>query len=299
MDPIRYVIVIPSKNEEKLLGKTLESIVHQTIEPVLCIVLDDGSTDGTFDIASEYANRYDYIKSVHLETNDEYKVGKRVVNLFNQGRKIVDESETDYDWIVKLDADISFSPNFIETIFNKIEPNYGVISGTPYYFEKDKRKVDYSPLFHSHGQFKIYNKTCLNAIGGLIPSLGWDCADNIIAIDKGWETKAFRDVFYEMHRKVGTKISNRKGRYNSGRGAYLLGYSKLYLLIKASYDSMGSSGISGSFYYLKGYLSELFKRSPKVLNKNQRRLLRKLFWKSFFERFAGGKFVHVNLHNKK
>jgi poly-beta-1,6-N-acetyl-D-glucosamine synthase len=288
----KYAVIIPSKNEEELIANALESIVNQTIPPEICVVVDDGSTDNTPEIVREFARNYSFIRYARLNTDGFYRVGKRVVGIFELGRKYIEDTLTDIDWIVKLDCDIAFRPFFMEAIFSKLEDDkWGIVSGTPYYFNDGVRFFDYSPDFHSHGQFKIYNKECLKEIGGLDSSLGWDCSDNIRAIDKGWKTAAFRDIYYHMQRPVGTKISALIGRKNSGRGAYLLGYSFIYMLIKVFHDSMKHPKIIGSLKFLFGYFSELIQFKKRILNRQQRILLRKLFWISFFERFTGGKFV--------
>ena len=53
---MKYEVVIPARNEEKLLEETLKSIKQQTIPLNKVIVVDDGSTDDTFEIAQRYAD---------------------------------------------------------------------------------------------------------------------------------------------------------------------------------------------------------------------------------------------------
>ncbi len=50
-------VVIPAFNAEHYLGETLESVLAQTYEPVEVIVIDDGSTDDTADLARRYPVR--------------------------------------------------------------------------------------------------------------------------------------------------------------------------------------------------------------------------------------------------
>ena len=47
-------VVVPVRNRERLLPATLESVLAQTLSDWECIVVDDGSTDGTPDVIERY-----------------------------------------------------------------------------------------------------------------------------------------------------------------------------------------------------------------------------------------------------
>lgn len=55
-------IIIPNYNRVHLIGATLDSIILQTYTNWECIVIDDGSTDGSFDEVTTYALRDSRIK---------------------------------------------------------------------------------------------------------------------------------------------------------------------------------------------------------------------------------------------
>jgi glycosyltransferase involved in cell wall biosynthesis len=139
---MKYAIVIPAKNEEKFIEATIKSIIVQTIKPKICLFVDDNSTDQTSEIIKRYVEKFDYMDFIRLEESDVagYQVGGHVIENFNAGKKYLDENKVDYDYIVKLDADISFEKDFFEKIFAKIKTQkYGIVSGTPYYFENGKK----------------------------------------------------------------------------------------------------------------------------------------------------------------
>ena len=52
--------IIPVFNGERYLGEALDSILAQTYRPVEIIVVDDGSTDGTGELAARYGDRIRY-----------------------------------------------------------------------------------------------------------------------------------------------------------------------------------------------------------------------------------------------
>ena len=51
-------VLIPARNEEKNIGLCLESLLVQTYSNYEVVVLDDQSSDGTWDVVSGYAERY-------------------------------------------------------------------------------------------------------------------------------------------------------------------------------------------------------------------------------------------------
>ena len=57
-----YLLVSPCRNEAAYMRITLDSVVNQTVQPDLWVIVDDGSTDETPDILSDYAEKYPFIK---------------------------------------------------------------------------------------------------------------------------------------------------------------------------------------------------------------------------------------------
>ena len=48
-------VIIPVRNAEKYLGECLDSVLGQTLKDVEVLCVDDGSTDGSAKILSDYA----------------------------------------------------------------------------------------------------------------------------------------------------------------------------------------------------------------------------------------------------
>ena len=42
-----YVLITPARDEEAYIGRTLESVVNQTVPPTRWVIVDDGSVDHT------------------------------------------------------------------------------------------------------------------------------------------------------------------------------------------------------------------------------------------------------------
>jgi glycosyltransferase involved in cell wall biosynthesis len=62
----RVSVVVPAHNAEASIGETLDSILAQTYPRWEAIVVDDGSTDATYELASAYARRDPRIRPLRL-----------------------------------------------------------------------------------------------------------------------------------------------------------------------------------------------------------------------------------------
>lgn len=296
---MKYAIIIPAKNEESGISRTLDSILSQTLLPVQVLVIDDGSVDKTADVIKKYESQSNLVKYYfNIESENTYKLGSKIVNLFFKGKSLLDDDLIDYDYLVKMDADIWFESEFMAKIRDRISSEkFGIVSGTPYTIYNNKKTFLVSPEWHTNGDFKIYNRSFLEVIDNFPKDLGWDCADNLLAIEQGYSTAAFRDINYEQNRPIG-RFSSKKGRKRQGLGAYKLGYSRSYLTLKVLHDILKPPVIIGSFYYLCGYFEGRLKRVPKTVNKTQQILLRKLMWQSFGQRFKNKNFFIFQLFSK-
>ena len=54
-------VLIPVYNVEKYLSKCLDSIIQQTYKDIEIIIINDGTTDSSLDIANLYASKYNFI----------------------------------------------------------------------------------------------------------------------------------------------------------------------------------------------------------------------------------------------
>ena len=60
-------IILPARNEEKYLGKCLDSLIDQDYQNYEIIVIDDSSEDSTGKIIAEYAKKNS--KVIHVSAN--------------------------------------------------------------------------------------------------------------------------------------------------------------------------------------------------------------------------------------
>jgi len=114
-------VIIPARNEAANLPHLLESLKHQTLPPAEIVVVDDGSDDGTGEIAARYGAR--------VIRHDELPPGWT-----GKSWALWDGvHHTTGDVIVFLDADVRLSPSGLEALAHARERTGGAISIVPYH----------------------------------------------------------------------------------------------------------------------------------------------------------------------
>ena len=92
-------VVIPTYNRRKTIGRSIDSVLNQTLFPSEIIVVDDGSTDGTCDYIQ---SNFPSIKLLH-------QPNKGVSAARNKGIRYADTN-----WIALLDSDDEWFPQKLE-----------------------------------------------------------------------------------------------------------------------------------------------------------------------------------------
>jgi glycosyltransferase involved in cell wall biosynthesis len=99
-------IIIPFFNAEKFIKEAILSVLAQTYQAWELLLVDDGSTDNSTDIARQYSERYPS-KVHYLEHDDHQNHGKSV----SRNRGILDASG---EYVAFLDADDVWLPSALE-----------------------------------------------------------------------------------------------------------------------------------------------------------------------------------------
>ncbi len=271
-----YVVITPARNEQEHVEKTITSIVSQNVRPRLWVLVDDGSSDHTPDIVARYTILYPWIKFVRRKDRGHRKQGGGVVEAFYEGYKLV--VNMDWDYIVKLDADLSFDPDYFKKAFVKFseDPRLGIGGGLIHNTDGEEIWVEKKkdPLFHVRGATKIYRRSCWEDIGELIRAPGWDTLDEVKANMKGWTTRTFSDIPIIHHRFTGGADGNWKNQVKNGRANYISGYHPLFMFFKCLKRFWQYPYIIGSLGLSWGYVSSYVLRIPKVDDTDLLRYLR-------------------------
>jgi poly-beta-1,6-N-acetyl-D-glucosamine synthase len=261
---VKYVIITPARDEEAFIEKTIESVASQSILPLYWVIVDDGSRDRTGEIIDAYAAKYPWIIARHRPNRGFRQAGGGVIATFNDGYAQLPSS--DWDFLVKLDADLSFLSNYFERCFAEFatDRKLGIGGGGIYHEEKGRLVLERNPRFHVRGATKIYRKACWEALGGLVQAPGWDTIDELKANMLGWSTRTFADLRLSHYRFTGSADGAWRDCIKNGRANYITGYHPLFMLLKCALRVSKKPYVTGSAGLLWGFVSGYLRRIPRV-----------------------------------
>ena len=122
-------VVIPTFNEESTLGAILERVLEQKMVGEI-IVVDDGSTDATAKVATEWVGREAKIKFVEHEANQ----GK------GAALRTGFESAT-LPYVIVQDADMEYDPLDFQRVIEPLAADEADVVYGSRYLKKDPRNV--------------------------------------------------------------------------------------------------------------------------------------------------------------
>ncbi|PKH86149.1 glycosyltransferase [Colwellia sp. Bg11-28] len=275
-----YVIISPCRNEEKYMLQTLDTVVNQTIKPAKWIIVDDGSTDRTPQILSEYESKYDFIEIVTRENRGHRSVGPGVIDAFYEGYNTINID--DYAYICKLDLDLNLPETYFDFLMKQmeIEPRLGTYSGKPYFYEGDSNALvaEVCGDESSVGATKFYRTQCFKEIGGFVRQVMWDGIDSHRCRTLGWISRSDdKDEIRYIHlRPMGSSQNNIiTGRIRHGYGQYFMGSSFIYLLASVVYRLNKKPYVIGALATLWGYVKSIISKEEQLDDPHMKKLLRK------------------------
>jgi glycosyltransferase involved in cell wall biosynthesis len=265
---MKYVLITPSRNEEKFIQKTLDSMVAQTLLPLRWVIVDDGSTDRTGEIAAEYAKRYPWIEVMHRPRQIERSFAGKV-HAFNAGFERVKTLE--FEIVGCLDSDLSFESDYLEFLMRKFaeNPKLGV-AGTPFIENGyDSARDSFEGQNHVAGGCQLFRRKCWEDIGGYVPNRagGIDWIAVTTARMKGWTTRSFLEKRFHHYRSLGTAERGVfAALFSYGEKDYYLGNSPVWEIFRFTYRMVKKPLVVGGLALAAGYFSAALRRIPRAVS---------------------------------
>ncbi|MEO0124617.1 MAG: glycosyltransferase [candidate division WOR-3 bacterium] len=264
----KYVLITPLKNEIKFLPELLRCVVNQTIQPVLWIFVDDGSTDGSYELLQEWAKKVFWIKIIRLEGKKKREIGfhysKVVAEGFEYFRKIWHNS---FDYIGILDADIVLPNDYFERLIKKFEEDkhLGIASGIVVCKIGKKTIWEKEPLEWPCGAARLWTKECFEKTGWRLTRAP-DSVSTVRAMCLGYKTRNFQDLKITHLRPTWSGGGFWYGFIDIGKSRYYLGYDPIFIFFASFKYSFDYPHI-GSVPFLIGYFGDLIRYKKRIDDK--------------------------------
>jgi chlorobactene glucosyltransferase len=146
--PPEVSIVVPARNEERSIERTLRALLAQTFAPLEVILVNDRSTDATAAIAELVAATEPRLVVVHGEEPPDGWLGKPWA--LHQGSR-----RARGDLLLFVDADIHYAPQTVATLVERI-------------LTRDVAMVSLFPRFEMQGFWEHIGMTGLATVGFMV-----------------------------------------------------------------------------------------------------------------------------------
>lgn len=215
---MKYAVIICARNEEKYIGDCLESVAFQSVHPEAVVVVDDGSQDNTYALAQYHRTLFKRLRVVRRGDRGYSALGTALMaDTYNTGLKIL--NRLDWDYLLILGADTWIPRDYVETLFNEITPDLGVVSG-----RYPGIREEYAA---ATGRF--IRREVMHELGDLLPRThAWESCVPFCARYMGYKIRSFPVEIRNM-RPPGTPHANYFGR---GRAMKELGYTLPYTVAR-------------------------------------------------------------------
>jgi len=279
----RYIVITPCKNEGVNLPDLIESMVAQTVRPVVWVIVDDGSADDTSNIIENAMKTRDWIQSIRL--NDTIRDrGPHLASVMKKGfDHAVSYSEKNnlkYKYLGNLDGDLTLPPTFYENLMNEFEkdPELGVASGGTEHIVGGQLKYAKISVNEPSGGHMLIRRECFEECDGIPLSHAMDSVLKAKARIGGWKTKRFEGNVATEIRDVNAAEGYWVGFVHKGKASYYLNINPLHVMARVAIYSFRKPHYIG-IAYLVGYLSSVVRREKRIDGADVKRY----FWNKWKE----------------
>lgn len=262
-----YVLATPMRNERQLLPELLGTLRDQSVRPLLWLVVDDHSTDGSRAWLEEAAKGLDWVVVVDApEDADEY-LGGHIARIKSWGLaealKQAHERGLSPQFCGILDADVLLPAQHYERLIAEFlaDGSLGVASSVlKVPGAKNLEAWQRSDL--PRGPTQLFSIACWQAMGGLPRVQGYDAIANLKAKNRGFRTKLVTDLVASHRRETSTREGHARGFERRGSYAHYLHLNPILVLGRSLAYSLDAPHMKGA-HFLKGWARAALARKPR------------------------------------
>jgi glycosyltransferase involved in cell wall biosynthesis len=270
-EELRYAVITAARNEAEHLPVLAASLRLQRHQPDAWFIVENGSNDRTLQVATELADRNDWIHLLVLGEAGPQERGAPIVRALEAALNRLGGA---YDIVVNVDADVSMDELFFENLVTAFvqDPSLGIASGIAYELNGDAWEPRFVTGGTVWGATRAYRRRCLEDVLPLERRHGWDGMDQLRARSKGWATRVLDDVPFYHHRREGARDGSRWAHWSvCGESSYFMGYRPWYLLLRAAHQARREPAAVAMVW---GYAGSLVRRRPRWKDEPGRAVLR-------------------------
>lgn len=266
---MRLAVIVCFLNEEAYLPTFLDSLAIQQREPDRLLLVDDGSSDASLRLASEFASVHGYARVLGRSRRPTQRDRLATAAELEAFCWAVEKLDMPWEVVAKLDADLCLTPYTIAELVSQLEadPRLGIAGAYHSVIDPDGQPVrERCPPRHVHGSTKFYRRECFAEVFPLPLRLGWDTSDEVAARMHGWRTESFSMPDGDpIHlRPIATQDGMLRGYRRLGVSAYAYGARAWWVLLGAAGRLHNRPRMMGGLNYLIGWLIAAFRRDPRA-----------------------------------
>jgi poly-beta-1,6-N-acetyl-D-glucosamine synthase len=268
-----YAVITPVRDEAENLPRLAESLAAQTQRPRTWVIVENGSTDGTLEVAHGLATRHEWVVVASVPGAEAAERGAPIVRALHAA---IERLATDPPaYVVNVDADISMETDYFSRLLDRFEADsaLGIASGSALELQNGdwrQRHVTGSTVW---GASRMFRWACLQDVLPFEERVAWDGIDEFKANARGWRTEAFEDLPFRHHRREGERDgSGWRARSNQGHAAYYVGYRPWYLVLRSLFNARREPASLGM---IAGYAAAALRREPRSDDAGAREYLRR------------------------
>lgn len=144
---MKISIIVPNYNHQDFLPKRLDTIFNQTFQDFEVILLDDCSTDGSWEYLKQFENHPKVSHCIRNESNSG--------SPFKQWKKGLELAK--YDWIWIAESDDFSDRNFLSESSRKVDEYTNVIFCKSIYVDGNNSQISEANFITEMKEFEIQN----------------------------------------------------------------------------------------------------------------------------------------------
>lgn len=235
----RIETVMPARNEEKYLPATLEALKEQTLTLDRVIVVNDGSTDATSDIALAHGCEVIYVANKH---GPREKGSPSLAGLFNFG---LDRVSISAEYVMILGADHVLPKDYVERVTVNMKRDDAALASGVISHETGQVPRGSGRIVAANVWRKLMGKLAYPL------SYGFETYLVLKMQKEGYKVAVYPDIVGYVQRKTGVRTNF----VSYGRGMKFLGYTYEYMLGRALVLAARFRNPAKGVQMLVGYVS--------------------------------------------